>query len=67
MSVVADGVQILGFVGVGLGLLYWYASRRLPVVIVAIAFVLLLLFGVVAWLAVRESRRDRRGSNRFRV
>jgi hypothetical protein len=56
MSVAVDGAQMLVLVSVGLGLLYWYASKRLPVVIVAISFVLILLLGVVAWLAVKVSR-----------
>jgi hypothetical protein len=56
ISVVVDVAQILAFLSIGIGLLYWYASKRLPVVIVAIAFMLILLFGVVAWLAVKVSR-----------
>jgi hypothetical protein len=56
ITVVVDVVQLLIFLGVGLGLLYWYASERLPALIVALAFLLLLLFGVVAWLAVKVSR-----------
>jgi len=56
ISVVVDVAQMLALLSVGIGLLYWYASKRLPVVIVAIAFTLILLFGVVAWLAVKVSR-----------
>jgi hypothetical protein len=57
ISVVVDVVQLLALVSVGIGLLYWYASKRLPVVIAAISFVLLLLLGAVAWLAVKISRK----------
>jgi hypothetical protein len=57
LGVAADVIAIVGFFGAGLVLLYWYASKRPPVVIVAIAIVMILLVGVVGWIAVKVSRR----------
>jgi hypothetical protein len=58
LAVVVDCAAILGLFSAGLGLLYWYASKRPPVVIVAIAVVVTLLVGVVAWIAGKISRRE---------
>jgi hypothetical protein len=57
LAVVADVAAILGLFGAGLGLLYWYASKRPPVVIVALAVVVILQVGVMALLAVKITRR----------
>jgi hypothetical protein len=58
LAVVVDVAAILGLFSAGLVLLYWYASKRQPVVIVAMAVVLILIGFVVAWIAVKISRRS---------
>jgi hypothetical protein len=56
ISVFVDVAQIIALLGLGLGLLYYYATRSLPAMIVAISFILILLLGVVTWLALKVSR-----------
>ena len=56
IGVVVDLAQMVVLLCAGVGLIYWYALKRLPAVTVANSVMLILLLGVMAWLAVKRSR-----------
>jgi len=56
LAVVADVATIFGIFGAGLGFLYLYASKRSPVVIVALAVVDILVVGAMAWFALNRRK-----------
>jgi hypothetical protein len=56
IGAVVDVANLLALVVVGIGVLYWYASKRLPVLTVANSVMLILLLATLTWLVVKKRR-----------